>query len=183
MPRIPTTNGTIPVDLTNPASSRLRGRIALPETVWVGCRRWYWGAGDEAIQVQGSTLVFHRYSHPWILWDCLDCGVREGAADALPPRCGRSEHKVYVVDLSDPRANRAAGKVEVPADYGYLQAVEGGRSFIGSGPGIFTYDVGDIGNPAFEKSFRREGWSQDVVVSGEGAFVPSGYYGVQVLEL
>ncbi|MGQ9590278.1 MAG: hypothetical protein ACUVYA_08285 [Planctomycetota bacterium] len=183
----------------------------------MGYRRWYWGAGDEAIQVQGSTLVFHRYSHPWILWDCLDCGVREGAADALPPRCGRSEHKVYVVDLadpdlpkpvdsdltpaagiawtyeaglelatvdlSDPRAIRAAGKVEVSADYGYLQAVEGGRGFIGSGPGVFTYDVRDIGNPAFEKSFRREGWSQDIVVSGEGAFVPSGYYGVQVLEL
>lgn len=330
-------------DLSDPGNPRLRGSVLLPEEVWAGYGAWYWGWGDEAVQVNGSTLAFHRYPfYGW--WDCLACGVADGVA--RPEGEGaRREHKVYLVDLSDadnpvlastvtlddadwawglkasgstlyltfyrafvegdqwmaryylrrigvsdpaspellpevnipgmfidaapgtpyiytletwwdltaqkshtvfnvlaldgdravlqgkaelegylnsirvkgpaafattntyetrtveggvqwltrtelvaidiadPVAVHVAGKAVVPLDYAYLQAVEGGRAFVGSGPGIFTYDVGDIAAPAFEKFFRTQGWTQEVVVRGDTAFVPSGYHGVQILDL
>ena len=91
--------------------------------------------------------------------------------------------ELVTIDLGDPKAIRIAGEVKVPFDYAYLQKVDGGRAFLGSWAGIFVYDVGDIAQPAFEEFFRTQGWSQDIVVRGDRAWVPSGYYGVQVLEL
>jgi hypothetical protein len=90
---------------------------------------------------------------------------------------------LVAIDLSDPGAIRVAGRAEVPYSWGYLQAVEGGRAFIGSGIGILSYRVDDITAPEFEEFFRTQGWSQEIVVRGDRAYVPSGYYGVQVLEL
>jgi hypothetical protein len=94
-----------------------------------------------------------------------------------------SHSLLLTVDLSNPQDIRLAGKAEVPFDYAYLQKVEGGRAFLGSYAGIFTYLVNDLAHPTFEEFFRTQGWTQDIVVVGDRAFVPSGYYGVQVLHL
>jgi len=344
------------VDLADPASPRLRGSVTLPEEVWVGYRYWYWGSGDEVVQVNGSTLAFHRYFYPYILWDCRGCpspAVDAAGGGKAAGEVTENSHKIYLVDLSnadepklastvtldavdwawglkasgttlflsfyqafldkeqwmahyylgridvsdpsnpvtlpdvnipgmfidasqgsfiytleswwdataqksrnlfhvlaiaddtaylqssvelegypngilvkegaafatvqwwesvtapggivdpvvgdvwqsaghvdlvaidlgDPKAIKIAGKAEIPYDYGYLQEVEGGRAFIGSGAGIFTYLIEDLSSPTFEKFFRTQGWTQDIVVRGDHAFVPSGYYGVQVLDL
>ncbi|MBI4606302.1 MAG: beta-propeller domain-containing protein [Planctomycetes bacterium] len=328
------------VDLTDPKAPALRGSVLLPEEVWPGYRYWYWGYGDEVVQVDGSTLAFHRYMYPW-LWggDCLDCGrpgpggepsnehriyvvdladpdrpalaskiafddadwswglkavgttlylssyaaflegdqwyaryflrrfdVADPASpvtlpgvnipgmfvDAMPGTpyiytletwwdnglqksvtllhslaidgekailqstvevpgyvnsvivdgpaafattqwyevlhteqgdSWKSHSQLLAIDLSDPQALRLAGTAEVPRQWAYLQEVEGGRAFLGSDAGILTYLVTDIESLAFEQFFRTQGWSQSIVVAGEHAFVPSGYYGVQVLEL
>ncbi len=334
------------VDCSDPQSLRLRGSVTLPEEVWPGYGYWYWGWGDEAVQVNGTTLVFHRYPVYW-WWDCLACPggavrgddgtssenklfvvdladpdaprlastvvldmadwawglkasgttlylsiyraflegeewmaryfleridvadpsspivrpevnipgmfvdasrdglyaytletwydyalqeshtlfhalalegdkaylqssveldgytsgveVKDGAAFAVTQWWSSrpvegvagvdgavqwfSRVELVAIDLADLQAIRIAGKSEIPIDYAYLQKVQGGRAFIGSGAGIFTYLVGDTTVPAFEKFFRTQGWSQDIVVVGGRAFVPSGYYGVQVLEL
>lgn len=95
----------------------------------------------------------------------------------------KSHSQLLAIDLSDPQALRLAGTAEVPRQWAYLQEVEGGRAFLGSDAGILTYLVTDIESLAFEQFFRTQGWSQSIVVAGEHAFVPSGYYGVQVLEL
>jgi len=326
------------VDLSDPAEPRVRGTVDLPEEVWATYGVWYWGWGDEAVQVGGSTLVFHRYPYSF-WWDCFDCGIAQGAAPA-------PEHTLYFVDLSDPDAPKLAstqtiastdwawglkvsgtrlylsfyrafledsvwmakyfvarfeaadpadpvrlpdvnipgmlidatadgkylytletywdqgftnlrvilhvlalqddkaylqssvelegysagilvdgeavvaltqewvsttvegagtqwvsrstlfaidvadpqnaaiaGKANVPIDYGYLQKLEGGRAFVGAGPGILTYRVEDLENPKFERFFRTQGWSQEIVLDGDRAYVPSGWYGVQALEL
>jgi hypothetical protein len=333
------------VDLSDPTNPRLRGSVFLPEQVWIGYQYWYWGSGDEVVQV-GSTLAFHRYQQYWALagGDCLDCGVTPARGGGGSPN--DNTQKIYLVDLSDPdaprlastvtlpddnwawglkasgttlylseyqwlqrdtqyferyflrrieiadpanpvvhagvnipgmfidasasgpyiytlenwwdqaaqqmrttlnalallddraylrgslsldgninnlvirdgiaylttnwyetiaapmggqqyvnhstlqtvdlsnpRALRLAGRADVPYDYAYLQKVENGRAFIGSGAGIFSYRVCDPASPSFESFYRTQGWSQDILVNGLHAYVPSGYYGVQVLNL
>jgi uncharacterized secreted protein with C-terminal beta-propeller domain len=329
------------VDLADPGEPRLRGSVALPEEVWPGYGRWYWGWGDEAVLAGGTTLAFHRYPVYW-WWGCLACDARDGppvpvggvedthrihlvdladpdapvvagtvvlkdedwawglkaagttlylstyrsfieddrwmaryflhrievsdpANPALPPAVNipgmfvdaeigtptiythetwwdneaqetrtflhalalegdqavlqsslevegylngiqlregalfatssrweyvtagdvhayESTNELITVDAGDPLAIRLAGRADVP-DYAYLQKVEGGRAFLGSGAGIFTYRVEDIDAPAFERFFRTQGWSQSIAVRGDRAYIPSGYHGVQVLEL
>ena len=120
--------------------------------------------------------------------------VKDGAAytvaywwEALPtlaaPTQWINHADLVTIDLSDPKALHIAGQAKVPFDYAYLQKVDGGRAFLGSWAGIFVYDVGDIASPTFQEFFRTHGWAQDIVVRGDQVYVPSGYYGVQVLEL
>ena len=78
---------------------------------------------------------------------------------------------------------RPAGRAEIPQRYVYLQKVEAGRAFLRGGPGIFTYLVDDIDNLEFEAFYRTQGWVRNIVLRDDKAYVPSGYYGVQVLEL
>jgi hypothetical protein len=95
----------------------------------------------------------------------------------------RNYSELISVDLGDPLALRLAGRAEVPQNYAYLQKVDGGRAFLGSGAGIFTYRVDDVDNLEFEAFHRTQGWTQNIVVRDEKAYVPSGYFGVQVLDL
>ncbi|MBI4583614.1 MAG: beta-propeller domain-containing protein [Planctomycetes bacterium] len=330
------------VDLADPAQPKLRGEMALPEEVWLGYRGWFWGTGDEVVQVNGSTLAFHRYRFYFI--DCLGCPVALDAKPGIDPNTDNA-HKIYLadlkdpdgpvlaatvvlddfswawglkasgttlylstyrtrqetdfswttrfyliridvadpanpivhpevnipgifvdatpdgqyiytqetqwdatggqktfffalaligdqahlqskvelpgyvnslqvkgngafattqivesiiagggtqwkfssllvtVDLSDPQALQLAGRAEIPMDYAYLQKVEAGRAFLGSYAGILVYRTSDLSKPTFEEFFRTQGWSQDIVVRGNKAFIPSGYYGIQVLNL
>jgi hypothetical protein len=96
---------------------------------------------------------------------------------------GTGSSKLVAIDLTDPDAVRVAGQTEVPANYAHLQKVEAGRAFLASGIGVYSYRVDDLTQPRFEKFFRTQGYSQDISVRGDRAFVPSGYYGVQVLDL
>jgi hypothetical protein len=327
-------------DLTDPLNPQTRGSVELPEPVSVGQRYWYWGSGDEVVQVDGTTLAFHRYQYPFHFWDCFACG------DALFAPPGEMKHEIYLVDMSDadnphlastvtiddadwswglkssgdllyissyrsffnedhwlaryflhridiadvenpvtlPGVNipgmfvdatpdggtiythetrydhvtyeshnlfhalalvddaaflqssveipgypnsfmveddaaftttyrsetiteldgstqwvshsdliaidlrqrddiSVASTTEVPFNYAYLQKVEDNRAFVGSWPGIFVYDVEDIDAPSFEGFFRTQGWSQDILVDSNRAWVPTGFYGVRILEL
>ena len=65
----------------------------------------------------------------------------------------------------------------------WYKKLEGGRAFVGSYAGIFTYVLDEEAQPVFEEFFRTQGWAQDIVVDEDRAYVPSGYYGVQILEL
>ncbi|MCZ6795121.1 MAG: beta-propeller domain-containing protein [Planctomycetota bacterium] len=90
---------------------------------------------------------------------------------------------LVAIDLSDPRAVRVASETEVPVTHAYLQKFTGRRAFTGCGPGLFVYSFEDPEQPVFESFFRRQGWSQDVLLRENKAYVPSGYYGVQVFQL
>jgi hypothetical protein len=344
-------------DFSDPLAPRARGAVTLPEAIWPSYGAWYWGQGDEVVQVDGSTLAFHRnqFYFWWGAVDCFDCGIAGRPFPQQDPT-----HTIHVVDLADPdqpklastvtiedvnwawglkaagstlylssynylreertadgwsywvakyhlhrievadpsapvlrppvnvpgmfvgaagsgetiftleqrwepttKLNRTlfhaltlgddqatlqssvelagnvnsveiegagafalsseyvevppvvedgkviepgryfnrstllaidlanaaslklAGQADVPFDYAYLQAVEDGRAFLGSGAGIFVYDVTDLAAPSFAQFFRTQGWSQEIVIdaNADRAFVPSGYYGVQILDL
>lgn len=94
-----------------------------------------------------------------------------------------SRNQLVTVDLADPRALRVAGSVAMPIDWGWLQKVVGTRAFVSTYYGLFTYDVSNAARPTFQNFFRTQGWVQDVVVDGTQAFLPSGYYGVQKVDL
>ncbi|MCH2373524.1 MAG: beta-propeller domain-containing protein [Planctomycetes bacterium] len=330
------------VDFSDPLNPVQRGSVALPEEVSVGYHSWHWFSGDEVVQVNGSTLAFHRFQS--FYYDCLACGFAE---DVVSPRPGDDPtHRIYVVDLSSPDdpvlgetieiedvdwawglkgrdstlylsayqsfvkadgswyaryhlyrfdvsnpANvlhyppvntpgvfvdassngeiiytlenrwdrtleqtrnylyalrlegpfatlesrvelrgyvnsilvkgdaafgttywwetidengatrwvnhsslvaidlsspqdiRITAEVEVPYNYSYLQEVEAGWAFIGSGAGLFIYEISDLYEPTFEKFSRTQGWVQDVVYHHGNSYLPTGVYGVQVLTL
>jgi len=327
------------LDLTNPATPRVRGELVLPEQVWLGYRSWYWGWGDEVEQIGGSMLAFHRFRYNWCMDYGADCTSDQEAANAHKiyladfadpdhPRLvstisldsaawawgmrafgsmltlseyrsyrdaateswytryylrrvdisnpsapvvldpvnipgmlvGMSADGVYAytmenwwddgaqrqtarlytlaivagraylrssvdfqgyvnnaivsgttayvstnygetiavaeggqrwvnhselvtVSLDDPRAMRVAGRASIPYDWAYLQKVKGGRAFVGSGAGIFSYIVTDPAAPLFEGFFRTQGWSEDLLLVGSKLFVTAGYYGVQIIDL
>lgn len=327
------------VDFSDPLVPVRRGSVELPSPFWVGHRSWYWGNGDEVVQVNDTTLAFHRYQYPFFS-DCLGCDFR------FPP--GEMKHEIFLVDISDaddpqvastvtiddadwswglrssgttlyissyrsflresdevwharyflhrvdvsdpsepvvmtpvnipgmfvhasedgetlythetvydsktyqstnifhalalfgdtaflqssveisgrPNSFMIAGdaafttthrnetivqddgrsrwvnsvdlvsidiskrddisiasRVEVPFNYAYLQKVSEGRAFVGSSAGVFVYDVSDLEAPSFDRFFRTQGWVSDVVLDGGRAFLPTGFYGVQVLGL
>ncbi|MBI5494450.1 MAG: beta-propeller domain-containing protein [Deltaproteobacteria bacterium] len=322
------------VDLSDPTHPRVRGSVELPTVVYGSYGYWYWGSGDEVIQVDGSLLVFHRYSYRYWYGDCYNCGPsgytpepdriyvvdmadpdaprlastveltdiqwawglrasgrnvylsdytsyeRDGywwarynllpisLADANNPVLGdrinipgyvvglegdkvftvegyyNSDYSQYTswlhalqifegaaylqssvqlpgyaynvaiegngaytatnnytqvtvndmtqyiyrttltsIDISDIGNIHVAGTADVPTDWGYLRKVEGGRAFLGGGAGLFVFDVRNLEAPRFESFFRTWGWVVDIVTHGNKAFLPSGYYGVQVLDL
>jgi hypothetical protein len=86
-------------------------------------------------------------------------------------------------DLSDAANIHEAGRTAIPDTWGWLRKVAGNRAFVDGGAGIFCFRVDDIALPTFEQFFRTYGWVQDIVVHGDTAFLPSGYYGVQVVDL
>lgn len=91
--------------------------------------------------------------------------------------------RLITIDLTDPSNVDVAAKLEVPFEYAYLQKVASGRAFIGSFAGIVVYKVEDITAPVFDRFFRTQGWAQDVIMHEGRAFLPTGIYGIQVLDL
>jgi hypothetical protein len=327
------------IDLTNPAQPVVRGSVTLPEQVWLGYHSWYWGSGDEVVQVGGSVLAFHPYRYGWYgRGDCYDCGGGGGPAEipaqviylvdlsnpdqpvlastvtidgvdwawglkargdmlylsyyVSAQRNGNwyaryflrridvsnpanpqllpavnipgffvdaSEDNRYVytlenwwdgvnqtsrtmvhalalldnraylrssvelqgwvsnvviqggvgftttywyenttvdnlerwvghmqlitLDLSNAASIRVAGTADVPYNWAYLQKVDRGLAFLGSGAGIFVYSVSDVNAPTFRQFFRTQGWANDLILHGDRAYLPSGYHGVQVLDV
>ncbi|MBI5544149.1 MAG: hypothetical protein HY901_09690, partial [Deltaproteobacteria bacterium] len=324
------------VDLTNPAAPVERGSMTLPEAIWGSYGYWYWGYGDEVVQVNGSTLAFHHYAYDYGWYDCYGCSGRDGGdwahriylvdlSDPDQPRLAstvvlddmrwawglraqgnsllmsaydsvqhgqqwyaryhlrqidltdldhpmarapvsipgwlvgtspsgpyvftleswwdavnqksrttlhalelydgvaylqsstevdgylngvevvgdtafgvvssswqesvngstayRSRSDLVTYDLSTPQNIHRAGQVQVPDSWGWLRRVAGGRAFVVGGAGVFAFRIDDPSQPTFDQFFRTYGWVQDVVVHGNKAFLPSGYYGVQVVDL
>ena len=98
-------------------------------------------------------------------------------------RSWRSSTNLVAVDLSDPTDLRLASDTQVPVNYAYLRKFTDGRAFVGSWPGMLVYSFEDIDEPSFERFFRTQGWVQDILLREDLAYLPSGYYGVQVLDL
>jgi len=94
-----------------------------------------------------------------------------------------SHSELIAINLRQRDDISVASTTEVPFDWSYLQKVDAGRAFIGSWPGIFVYNVEDISAPSFEGFHRTQGWSQEIIVDGDRAWVPTGFYGVRILEL
>jgi hypothetical protein len=48
---------------------------------------------------------------------------------------------------------------------------------------LAVFDLADPAVPAFSAATRVNGWIRDIVVDGNTAWLPSGYYGVQSMSL
>ncbi len=94
----------------------------------------------------------------------------------------QNQQSLVSFDLSDMKNIYIAGRVNVP-DWGWLQKVAAGRAFIAANSGFFIYKIEEISKLQFDKFFRVNGWVENVVVEDNRAYLPSGYYGVQVTNL
>lgn len=97
-----------------------------------------------------------------------------------------SEVRLFQVDVSDPR-NPVVLPSEKAKGWGWLLAVEGDRAFVTSGwynQGIDVFRLEDGKAPAFEQFVRTRGyWASSLARKGDTAFLASGYWGTQVIDL
>jgi hypothetical protein len=74
----------------------------------------------------------------------------------------------------------------VSSQWAWLMKGAGGKLFLSAGwydSGILIYDLANPAQPAFDTFVRTEGYVEDVVVDGHTAYLPSGYYGVPMVDL
>lgn len=74
----------------------------------------------------------------------------------------------------------------VGGSWAWLAAVDGGKLFLQAGwydSGVLIYDLSTPGAPVFDRFVRTEGYVQDIVVDQGKAYLPSGSYGVPVIDL
>ena len=74
----------------------------------------------------------------------------------------------------------------VDGAWAWLAKAAGGKLLLQAGwqdQGILVYGLADPARPAFEQFARTQGWVQDIVVGPGVAYLPSGPYGVPMVEL
>ncbi|HEX2873949.1 MAG TPA: beta-propeller domain-containing protein [Polyangiaceae bacterium] len=99
---------------------------------------------------------------------------------------GRSEVRLYQIDLSDPKAP-AVRSTEQAKGWGWLLAVEGDRAFVTSGwsgQGVDIFKLAPGKAPAFEQFVRTRGWwTSSLARQDDTVLLASGYWGTQVVTL
>ncbi len=99
---------------------------------------------------------------------------------------GRSEVRLYQIDLSDPKAP-AVLSTEQAKGWGWLLAVEGDRAFVTSGwsgQGVDIFKLAPGKAPAFEQFVRTRGWwTSSLARQDDTVLLASGYWGTQVVTL
>jgi hypothetical protein len=94
-----------------------------------------------------------------------------------------SASRLAAVDLS---SLAVTSDQAVDGTWAWLAAAAGGKLFLQAGwqdQGVLIYGLRDPATPAFERFVRTQGWVQDIVVEGARAYLPSGFYGVPVVDL
>jgi hypothetical protein len=69
---------------------------------------------------------------------------------------------------------------------GWMMKATGNKLFVAAGwwdSGLIVYDLSNAAVPTFQASVRTDGYVEDVVVGGNVAYLPSGYYGVPMFDL
>ncbi len=91
--------------------------------------------------------------------------------------------RLAAVDLA---SMSVASDQAVQGDWAWLRTAAGGKLFLQAGwqdQGILIYGLADPGKPAFDQFFRTQSWVWDIVVAGGWAYLPSGPYGVPMVNL
>ncbi len=171
------------VDLSDPENPVERGSMILPEVIW-SYHGWYWGWGDEVVQVNGSTLVFHRYQYYWWYMDCFDCAV---AGPWIPPE--PPEHKVYVADLSDPDNPQLAATITLnERDWAWGLKASGTMVYISAYRTVeeekgwaaryylHRFDVADPENPVEYPAVNIPGFFVDATPDGKIIYTSENYW-------
>lgn len=96
---------------------------------------------------------------------------------------GASVTRLSAVDLE---AMALGSSQRVDGSWAWLAKAAGGKLFLQAGwqdQGLLVYDLANPARPTFEAFHRTNGWVQDVVVGDGLAWLPSGPYGVPMVEL
>jgi hypothetical protein len=95
----------------------------------------------------------------------------------------QSQVLLATVDLTAMNLSNVQG---LNSNSGWLMKASGGKLFISAGwfdYGLLVYDLTSPDVPAYQGFFRTDGYVEDIVVSGGVAYLPSGYYGVPMIDL
>jgi hypothetical protein len=94
--------------------------------------------------------------------------------------------RLYQVDLSDPEHPEVLPSAASPG-WGWLLAVEGDHAFVTSGwynQGIDVFKLAPGQAPVYDQFVRTRGWwTSSLAVDQEQAFLASGYWGTQTIDL
>lgn len=185
------------VDLGDPASPVLLAKVNVPgilfaasadgrdldtlETFWMGDRVTTYLHGlelgaDGKAHLRGSAALG---GYP--------CGAARlgGFAWAVTTAwtTGTSVTTLTAVDVD---ALQVTSRQRVDGGWAWLARAAGGKLFLQAGwqdQGILVYGLADPAQPAFEQFARTQGWAQDIVVGDGVAYLPSGAYGVPMIDL
>jgi hypothetical protein len=96
---------------------------------------------------------------------------------------GTSTTTLSAVDLS---TVEVTSRQPVDGAWAWLAQAAGGKLLLQAGwndQGVLVYGLAAPARPAFEQFVRTQGWVQDIVVGGGVAYLPSGAYGVPMIDL
>jgi hypothetical protein len=96
---------------------------------------------------------------------------------------GSSEAVLSAIDLNGLAVDSSQ---VVASDWAWIVSAAGGKLFLEADwydTGILVYDLTNPGQPQYQGSVRTEGWVENVVVSGNTAYLPSGDYGTPMIDL
>ena len=94
-----------------------------------------------------------------------------------------SSASLVTIDLSQMSVTNTQ---QIGSSWSWLRKVAGGKLFLDASwydESILIYDLADPANPSFQGDVQTAGWVNDIIVDGNTAYLPSGYYGVPVLDL
>jgi len=138
-----------------------------------GNNEWFWMAN---VYVENG-LAYYTLNHSYYATVKSDGSVSDY----------KSETKLVTLDLRTPRKIVETSSQVIPVPYAYLRGVTGGRLFVEFygyyNGGMLMYTLGDPAVPAYDGFFRTVGYVQKVIQDGQKLYLPSGYYGVQVVDL
>jgi hypothetical protein len=193
------------IDLTDPASPVLLAKVNVPgvlvaaspdgrdlttmETEWNGERVATYLHGlelrdDGKAHLRGSAALAGYPSgaarHGGFAWAVTTEWTTVAGPDGVT---GGSVTTLSAVDLA---SMQVKSRQRVGGSWAWLAKAAGGKLFLQAGwndQGILVYGVADPAHPAFEQFARTQGWAQDVVVGDGVAYLPSGAYGVPMIDL
>jgi hypothetical protein len=117
-------------------------------------------------------------THAWVV-------ATRWSEDASASQVARSTPRSRLVAV-DLRAMTVSSDQAIQDGWAWLRTAAGGKLFVQQSfvdEGLLVYGLADPGHPVFERFFRTPAWVWDVVVGDGRAYLPSGPYGVPVIDL
>jgi hypothetical protein len=97
---------------------------------------------------------------------------------------GRPDVRLAALDLA---ALRVASSQRLDAAWAWPLLAEAGRLFLaastGAGSSVVVMDLSAPGAPRLEQAVPTQGWTWEVVVEGQVAYLPGGPWGVGMIPL
>jgi hypothetical protein len=169
------------VDLSSPTSPEILGQCEAPGSsriVFDGTLAYV------SCDYQGFRIIDFADPHQLGLIGRFDVACQEASLAVSLPYVyvtGRT-YGFGVIDVSDPSLPAQIGWSPVPED-GIAVEVRGGRAYVADGQRLSVIDIGDPTAPALLGQLPIPEFPHAVTLAEEYAFVPSGYAGVQIVNI
>jgi hypothetical protein len=185
------------IDLGDPASPVLLAKVNVPGVLFAAsvdgsdlCTlETEWSGQDVVTYLHGLELTSDgkaRLRGTAALAGYPSGAVRQGGyawAVTSDWTGGTTVTELAAVELA---SMQVRSRQRVDGAWAWLAKAAGGKLLLQAGwqdQGILVYGLADPARPAFEQFARTQGWVQDIVVGPGVAYLPSGPYGVPMVEL